>query len=85
MINNDQLKDLARKKLYINTNLLIMDNNYIEIDNCKKVLEYNDIFLKIQSSNMIIQIWGNNLSIHDYNSNGIVVTGNISSVELLKK
>ena len=85
MLNAEQLKGYAKTKLYLNTNLLITDNNYIEIDNCKKVLEYNDIFLKIKSSNMIIQIWGKNLSINDYNSGGIVVKGEIDSVEFLKK
>lgn len=85
MKSDEKLVDFARRKLYLNTNLLITDNNLIEIENCKKVLEYNDIYLKVLTSNMILQIWGNGLNISDYNTDGIIVKGNISSIEFMKK
>lgn len=78
-------QDYARKKLYLNTNLLITDNNVLEIENCKKVLEYNDIYLKLKTSNMILEIWGSGLNISDYNTDGIIVKGIIKSIEFMKK
>ena len=77
--------DFTRKKLYLNTNMLITDNKLIEIENCKKVLEYNDIYLKLMTSNMILEVWGTDLNISDYNTDGIIVKGNIKSIEFMKK
>lgn len=85
MFEKGALFNAARKKLYLNTNLHIMDNDYIQIENCKKVLEYNDIYLRIRTSNMILQIWGQDLNINDYNSDGIIVRGKITSIEFEKK
>ena len=85
MLNGEKFLDIARKKLYLNTNLLITDNNLIEIENCKKVLEYNDIYLKLLTSNMILEIWGSNLNISDYNTDGIIINGKISSIEFMKR
>lgn len=85
MLNGEKITDIARKKLYLNTHLLITDNNLIEIENCKKVVEYNDIYLKILTSNMILEVLGSELSISDYNTDGIIIRGKISSVEFMKR
>lgn len=53
----------------------------MEIENCKKILEYNDLFIKIKTSTLTICIYGNNLSISDYNTDGIIVDGVFSSIE----
>lgn len=84
MIKSDEIKQYAKNKLYLNTTLLMTDNSSIEIDNVKKILEYNDIFLKIKTTNLIIQIWGSKISVNDYGSGGLVVNGKIESVEFLK-
>ena len=63
----------------------IKESALIEIENCKKVVEYNDIYLKILTSNMILEVWGSELSISDYNTDGIIIRGKISSVEFMKR
>lgn len=85
MKNFNKIADFARKSFYLNTNLLICDNNLLEIENCKKVLEYNDIYLKLLTSTLILEIWGNDLSISDYSTDGVVVKGNIKSIEFMKR
>jgi sporulation protein YqfC len=57
----------------------------IEIENCKKILEYNDIYLKIMTSNLIVEIWGKDLKINNYGTDGIVVSGRIDSIEFTKR
>lgn len=85
MLKRREFLDAARRKLCTNTNLHVMDNDYIQIENCKKILEYNDIYLKIRTSNMILQVWGQSLNISDCNNDGIIVRGEISSIEFEKK
>ena len=75
------IQDKTRRALYLNTNILMSDNRVLEIENCKNIIEFNDIYLKIQTCNMILEIWGKNLTINDFNTDGIIVKGEISSIE----
>lgn len=63
--------------------IVICGNTYLEVENCRRIMEYNDIYLKVKTaSGLIIEIWGANLRLSDYNTQGIAVRGKISSVEL---
>ncbi len=65
------------------TQILICSNSYLELESCKRIMEYNDIYLKVKTAGgMIVEIWGSDLRISDYNTSGIAVRGKISSVEL---
>lgn len=77
--------ETGRNFLYLNTLIHISDNSEVIIENCKKILEYNDIFLKVRTANLDVQIWGEDLRIHDYKINAVIVNGKISSIELFPK
>lgn len=85
MFAEGKILDTARKKLYLNTNIQVTDNSCVEIENCKKVLEYNDIYIKLQTSTLIVEIWGEKLNISDYNTDGILIRGVIKSIEFAKR
>ena len=78
---NSVISKYVKKKLYLNTYMNLTDNTHMEIENCQKILEYNDIYVKIRTSTLTISIWGQNIRISDYNTDGIVVDGKFSSVE----
>lgn len=78
---DEMLSKYIKKKLYLNTYMNISDNTHVEIENCKKILEYNDIYVKLRTSTLIISIWGQNIKISDYNTDGIIIDGKFSSVE----
>ncbi|MBP1560977.1 MAG: YabP/YqfC family sporulation protein [Oscillospiraceae bacterium] len=78
---NETVSKFVKKKLYINTFMSLCDNTHMEIENCRKILEYNDIYVKIQTSTLTVSIWGENIRISDYNNEGIVVDGKFSSIE----
>ena len=78
---NSLISKYVKKKLYLNTYMNLTDNTHLEIENCQKILEYNDIYLKIKTSTLIISIWGQSIRISDYNTDGIIVDGKFSSVE----
>lgn len=67
---------------YTGSQMVICGNTYIEIENCKRIMEYNDIYLKIRTAaGLVAEIWGTELEISDYNTTGIAVRGIINSVE----
>ncbi len=78
------ISKLVRSKIYLNTYIALTDNTHMEIENCKKILEYNDVYVKLRTSTLIISIWGQDISISDYNTDGIVVNGKFESVEFEK-
>lgn len=79
------LIDLAQQALYLQAHILMTDNRYIQIENCKKVLEYNDVYIKlITTAKLIIQIWGSEIKLDEYNKEGVIIRGNISSIEFIK-
>ncbi len=72
---------LVRSRTYLNTYMALTDNTHMEIENCKKILEYNDVYVKIRTATLTVSIWGQDLRLSDYNTDGIVVNGKFSSVE----
>lgn len=71
----------ARDKMYLNTYMTLTDNTHMEIENCKKILEYNDVYVKVRTATLTVSVWGQDLRISDYNTDGIVINGSFSSVE----
>ena len=66
--------------------VMICGDSYLEIENCRRILEYNDVYLKVKTYNgLMIEIWGSGLMLSDYNTLGIAVRGKISSVEFSGK
>lgn len=74
----------VKKRLYLNTYMNMTDNTRLELENCKRILEYNDVYVKLKTSTLTVGIWGENLRLYDYNSDGIVVEGKFSSIEFEK-
>ena len=78
---NNIISKFIKSKTYNNTYTSLSDNTHMEIENCKKILEYNDLYIKIKTSTITICIYGNNLDISDYNTDGLVIDGIFSSIE----
>lgn len=79
------LKKKARKALFFNTYIQLIDNDKAIVENCKHIVECNDIMVKLITADFDIQIWGQFLTISDYNSEFVVVNGKISSIEILPR
>lgn len=78
---NSIISKFVKEKLYCNTYISITDNTHIEIENCKRILDYSDVYIRIKTSTLTICIYGENLNISDYNTDGIIVDGKFSSFE----
>lgn len=63
--------------------IMIYGTDYLEVENCRRIMEYNDIYLKVKAGNgLIIEVWGIGLRLSDYNTTGIAVRGHINTIEL---
>ncbi len=78
---NTAAAKFIKKRLYLNTYMNFTDNTHIEIENCKRVIELNDVYVRLKTATVIISVWGENLSVSDYNTDGVVIDGIINSVE----
>lgn len=72
----------GKRLVYTDSQIQITGNHEVLIENCKKILEYNDIFIKVKTWDLTVQVWGSGLKVNDFGSNGVYVYGKIQSVEL---
>lgn len=71
----------VRKQLYLNTYINMTDNTHLEIENCKRIIELNDVYVRLKTATVTLQVWGEELRISDFNTAGVVIDGKISSIE----
>lgn len=64
--------------------ITMMSNKEIRIENCKSVLEYETDKVTISSTDILIELFGENLCINIITDDEITVTGNILSVNFSK-
>ena len=80
-IYNSLAAGFVKKRLYLNTYMNLTDNTHLEIENCKRIIELNDIYVRLKTSTVTLQVWGEDLRISDYNTAGEVIDGRITSIE----
>ena len=79
------IKDKTLDTFYLTPMIHINDNREILIENCKRIEEYNDVFMKLISGNLCIQIWGNSLRACDFKTKGLIISGRISQIEFIER
>ena len=80
-----RLKDRARDELYLSPQIHFDCDRELLIENCRRIDEYNDVFIRLVSGRLYIHIWGSGLKAYDYNTQGLVIRGKISQVEFIGK
>ncbi len=80
-----QIEKKVRKALYYNTTIQIIDNDKAIVENCKHIIECNDIMVKLKTADYYIEIWGQNLTVNDFNTENVVVNGKIQKLEIIPK
>ncbi len=76
------MSEKIKRFVNMDTQIQITGNHEVLVECCRKILEYNDVLVKVQTWDMTVQIWGSGLSVNDFSSKGIFVCGKIQSVEL---
>lgn len=80
-----KIADKALETFYL-TPLIHMNNNKeMLIENCRRIEEYSEIFMRLISGNLCINIWGSNLRAYDFHKDGLLINGKISHVEFIER
>lgn len=77
----DSLLEMPREVVSSDVKITILGFNEIFIENYKNILEYGDIFVKINTFDGTIQIHGFNLKLEQMTDDDIKVTGKIDSID----
>ena len=76
----DSLLEMPREVVSTDVKVTILGFNEILIENYKNILEYGDIFVKINTFDGTIHINGFNLKLEQMTNDDIKVTGKIDSI-----
>ena len=79
------LSELAREKLYLNTGMHISGNSELIIDNCRRIEECNEVYMRLVSGGLTVDIRGNGLRAYDFSTGGLVIRGCIESIEFTER
>ena len=77
----DSLLEMPREVVSTDVKITIFGFNEILIENYKNILEYEDIFIKINVFDGTINIHGFNLKLEQMTDEDIKVTGKIDSID----
>lgn len=80
----DNLLEFPREVVSTDVKITILGFNEILIENYKNILEYGDIFIKINIFDGTINIHGFNLNLEQMTDDDIKVTGEIDSIDFEK-
>ena len=68
--------------MYLGSFVHLNGNREVRVENCRRVLEYDEVRVRIATRELIVNIWGTGLRVFDYNDNNVLVRGKIASVQL---
>lgn len=78
-------KRTLRSWVYLETYLHMQGNHELRVENCMKILEYNEALVRLQTRDMVVEIWGTKLRVFDYNDSSVIVRGTVQNIQLHEK
>ena len=62
----DKWNEKVRGMLYLDSGLILDSNKEMIVENCRRIEEYNEVFMQLLSGDLCVQIWGSGLRAYDY-------------------
>ena len=81
----DWLAELTRETLYLDSGIHISDNKELILDNCRRIEEYNEVYMRLVAGGLYISIHGNGLRAFDFRTGGLVIRGYIEKIEFTER
>ena len=81
----NSMVEKIRKMFYMNSCISVLDNKQVLVENCKSLLECNEILVRIVAAGYIVEVWGRGLTTNNYSSGSVLVQGEIQSVSVTKR
>ncbi|MBR4628045.1 MAG: YabP/YqfC family sporulation protein [Ruminococcus sp.] len=76
---------LAEDALYLRPQIHFDCGRELIIDNCRRIEEYNEVFMRLISGRHCIEIRGEGMRAFDYKTRGLVIRGRIDQVEFTER
>ncbi len=76
-----KLEKSAKNAMFLDSCVTVNACESVRVENCKRVLECNEVLIRIKTTDCDVSIWGENLVLECYNESIITVFGKITSVE----
>ncbi len=80
-----RIRNTARRILRLQTYLQMQGNRKLYLENCRRILEYNDILIVVQTTDMILEIWGADLRTDSRTPDSLCIHGEIQSITFTPK
>ena len=77
-----KLTDKGKHLLGSAAQIEITGKEKVLIDGCRKIIEYNDIVVRVKTRDMTVSVWGSGLYASSFGTECVYIYGKISSVEL---
>lgn len=68
--------------MYLDTYVHLHGNRELRVENVRRILEYDDVCVRLRTRDMAVTIWGTGLRVFDYSDGSMLVTGRITGIEL---
>ena len=68
--------------MYLDTYLHLHGNRELRVEIVRRILEYDDVCVRLRTRDMTVTVWGTQLRVSDYNDSSMLVTGRITGIEL---
>lgn len=75
----------AKEIVCLNSHITILDNIAVIIENCKQIIECNEILAKVQTGKFEVEVWGTDLTLSNFCSECVEIRGRISSINLISR
>lgn len=77
-----KFKGKVKELMCLDSHITIHDNRAALVENCKQIIECNEVLAKIKTTNYLIEIWGKELFLNNFTNNSVEVRGTIESINL---
>ncbi|WP_294404367.1 YabP/YqfC family sporulation protein [uncultured Ruminococcus sp.] len=76
---------LSKRVLCLETYIQLRSNRELYLENCRRIVEYNDIRIVIQTTDLTLEIWGSGLEADSRSPECLVIHGDIQALNLKAK
>lgn len=73
---------LTRELAALSSYIRIRDNSSAVIENCRSIKECTDVCVRVDTAELEIELWGNDLALTAFSENSVEVTGQIDQISL---
>lgn len=80
-----KIADKTLETFYLTPLIHMNGNKELMIENCKRIEECSEVFMRLVSGNLCINIWGNGMRAYDFQKHGLLISGRISQIEFAER